>query len=275
MSDDVLGYAGKRVVVSGAASGMGAATAELLVGLGAEVHSLDVRAPSVRGLASHTDCDLRDPGRIDAAVARIGRVVNMLFNCAGLPNTFPDLDVMLVNFCGLRHLTERVVELMPEHADSAVVSIASTAGIGWVQNLATLMPLVTSPDFDAAKAWCEEDPARIANAYGTSKEAINAYTAWRSFALARRGIRINCCNPGPTDTPMMAEFEKAMGKRYMDEFPVPLGRHARPVEQAWPLLFLNSPRASFVTGVALDADGGFLGGLLTGQIDPSVLAPRG
>jgi NAD(P)-dependent dehydrogenase (short-subunit alcohol dehydrogenase family) len=272
--DDLLGYAGKRVIVSGAASGMGAATAEILVGLGAEVHALDVKKPDVAGLASYTECDLRDPAQIDAAVERVGRVVNMLFNCAGLPNTYPNLDVMLVNFCGLRHLTERVIEHMPEHADSAIASIASTAGIGWIPNLATLMPLVTAPDFGAARAWCEEDPSRIANAYGTSKEAINAYTAWRSFELARRGIRLNCLNPGPTDTPMMGEFEKAMGKQYMDDFPVPLGRHAAPHEQAWPLVFLNSPRASFVTGISLDADGGFIGGLYTGQIDPSVLMPQ-
>ena len=68
---------------------------------------IDIKKPDVTGLASYTECDLRDPDQIDAAVDRIGKIVNMLFNCAGLPNTFPDLDVMLVNFCGLRHLTER------------------------------------------------------------------------------------------------------------------------------------------------------------------------
>jgi hypothetical protein len=74
---------------------------------------------------------------------------------------------------------------------------------------------------------------------------------------------------------MMPEFEKAVGKQYMDDFPVPLGRHAVAVEQAWPMVFLNSPRSSFVTGVQFDADGGFKGGLYTGQIDPAVLMPEG
>jgi NAD(P)-dependent dehydrogenase (short-subunit alcohol dehydrogenase family) len=271
--DDALGYAGKRVVVAGAAgSGMGASTAQILVDLGAEVHALDVKKPDISGLASFTECDLREPGQIDSAVERIGRVVNALFNCAGLPNTFPEVDVMLVNFCGLRHLTERVIPLMIE--GGAIASIASTAGIGWLTNMETVMSLVLTPDFESARAWCEQDPARIANAYGLSKEAINAYTAHRSVALAREGIRINCLNPGPTDTPMMPHFVQAMGQQYMDDFPKPLGRNSRPEEQAWPLVFLNSPRASYVTGVSLNADGGFTGGLFTGQIDPAVLMPQ-
>ena len=74
---------------------------------------------------------------------------------------------------------------------------------------------------------------------------------------------------------MMPHFEKAVGKDFMANFPKPLwGRNARPDEQAWPLLFLNSPRSSFVTGVQFDADAGFKAGIFTGQIDPSVAHPR-
>jgi NAD(P)-dependent dehydrogenase (short-subunit alcohol dehydrogenase family) len=271
--NDVLRYEGKRVIVTGAASGMGAATAEILVELGAEVHAVDIKPPVVPGLASYTQCDLRDPDQIASTVAKIGRVVNALFNCAGVPNTFSDLDVMLVNFCGLRAFTEAVIPLMLEGA--AVASIASTAGIGWLQNMKLLSELLSTADFDGARAWCEAHPKELLNAYGLSKEAINAYTAMRSFDLAALGIRINCVNPGPTDTPMMPEFEKAVGKRYMDEFPVPLGRHAVADEQAWPMVFLNSPRASFVTGLQFDADGGFKSALFTGRIDPTVLMPEG
>jgi NAD(P)-dependent dehydrogenase (short-subunit alcohol dehydrogenase family) len=269
--DDVLGYAGRRVIVTGAASGMGAATAKLLVDLGAEVHAVDVRRPEQPSLASFTETDLRDPAQIEAAVDKIGGVVNALFNCAGLPNTFPDLDVMLVNFCGLRHLTERVVPLMIE--GSAVASIASVAGMAWLANTETVMEFLATPDFAAAREWCEVNADRVRNGYEFSKQAINGYTAARAVPFAELGVRINCVNPGPTDTPMMPHFEQAMGKAYMDNFPKPVGRNARPEEQAWPLVFLNCPRASYITGTALFVDGGFTGGLFTGQVDASVLLP--
>jgi NAD(P)-dependent dehydrogenase (short-subunit alcohol dehydrogenase family) len=81
---DVLGYEGKRVIVAGAGSALGAATAALLVELGAEVHAVDANKPDVPGLASFTECDLFDPHQIDAAVKRIGAYLNALFNCAPL-----------------------------------------------------------------------------------------------------------------------------------------------------------------------------------------------
>ena len=82
---DVLQYEGKRVIVTGAASGMGAATAQILVDLGAEVHAVDIKKPEVTGLASYAECDLSNPAQVDATVAKIGKIVNALFNCAGLP----------------------------------------------------------------------------------------------------------------------------------------------------------------------------------------------
>ena len=75
-------YVGTRVILSGAAAGAGPATAELLVAWGAEVHTIDATKPEVRGLASFTECDVRDPEQVDAAVERIGKYVHLLVNCA-------------------------------------------------------------------------------------------------------------------------------------------------------------------------------------------------
>jgi NAD(P)-dependent dehydrogenase (short-subunit alcohol dehydrogenase family) len=271
--DDVLGYSGRRCIVTGAASGMGEATARILVDIGAEVHAVDIRKPDVAGLASYSETDLTVPAAIERTVDAIGSVVNNLFNCAGLPNDFPGLDVMLVNFCGLRELTERVVPLMIDGA--AISSIASVAGMTWQGNQEKLAELLATRDHAAARAWCEAHPADLANAYGLSKEAINMYTAMRSVDLIGRGIRINCLNPGPTDTPMMSHFERANGVDFMREFPKPIGRNSRPEEQAWPLIFLGSPRASYITGVSVFADGGFTGALFTGQVDAARLLPAG
>ena len=100
---------------------------------------------------------------------------------------------MLVNFCGLRHLTERVIPNIVE--GGAIASIASSAGIGWLMNMEMLGELLATPDFAGAKAWCEADAARIANGYGLSKEAINAYTAVRSFTLAPQGSASTASTP--------------------------------------------------------------------------------
>jgi NAD(P)-dependent dehydrogenase (short-subunit alcohol dehydrogenase family) len=268
--DDILGYRSRRVIVTGCASGMGEAVARILVDLGAEVHGIDIKEPSVVGLASFHATDLRKPEQIHATAKAIEGDIDGLFNCAGLPTTFPDLDVMLVNFCGLRELTELIVPRMTEN--SGVINIASVAGAGWLMKQGEIMALVTAPDFAAARAWCEAN-VNDGSSYTVSKEAINAYTALRGFQLAPRLIRMNCVNPGPTDTPMMPAFVETSGQDFFDAFPKPIGRNARPDEPAWALVLLNSPRASYLMGQNIFVDGGFMAGMYTGQIDPAALKP--
>jgi NAD(P)-dependent dehydrogenase (short-subunit alcohol dehydrogenase family) len=262
----VWSYEGMRVVVSGGGGGgMGAAAVTELVNLGAEVHVLDLKEPPVE-VASHQVVDLRDPEATSAAVEKVGGRIDALFNCAGLPGPpFSDVDTMLVNFVGMRHLAEEVIGHMPE--GGAIASISSTAGSGWTGNIAKWMPLVTSDGFAAGRAWCEEHPDDIAGGYGPSKEAIIIWTLWRSFELAKREIRVNVISPGPTDTPMMPSFEAMAGKDFMDNYPIALGRRSTPEEQAYPLIFLNSKAASFITGENLNTDGGTTGAIMTGGID--------
>jgi NAD(P)-dependent dehydrogenase (short-subunit alcohol dehydrogenase family) len=266
------GYDGSRVIVSGGGgAGMGAAAVRHLVGLGAEVHVIDLKDPPVE-VASHQAVDLRDPDATAQAVEHIGGTVDALFNCAGLAGSkFPDLDVMLVNLVGMRHLADLVSARMEPGA--AIASISSTAGSGYLMNIGKWMPLVTTPDFAAAKEWCETHPEEIEGGYGPSKEAIIIWTLWASFALAQKGIRVNCISPGPTDTPMMPDFEQYVGKEFMDNFPVPLGRRSTPDEQAWPLIFLNSKLAGYVTGENIVTDGGTMGAVMTGSIDITGLMP--
>ena len=272
--EDVLGYAGRNVIVTGAASGMGAATAQILVDVGANVTSIDIKAPEVPVKESLL-VDLRDRDAIDKAVAGIAGPVHAVFSCAGLPGPpFSALDVMLVNFVGPRHLIEELLPKMPE--GSAVASIASNAGLGWEQQVPTLMELVMTEGFDAGKAWCEANPDRLTdNSYPFSKQVINAWVAWRSASLIKQGIRLNCINPGPTATPMMPFFEEIAGKALVHAFVGPIGRDSQPEEQAWPLVFLNSPRSSYVTGLGLATDGGFVGAMITGQIDLAALLSQG
>jgi NAD(P)-dependent dehydrogenase (short-subunit alcohol dehydrogenase family) len=122
---DVLGYAGRRVIVAGTASAIGAATTKILVELGAEVHAIDREKPDQPGLASFTETDVRDPPQIATAARKIGSIVNALFNCAVRSN---DDDISL-----LQHLTESVVPLMIEGA-----AIASVVSLGDADVLAVL-----------------------------------------------------------------------------------------------------------------------------------------
>ena len=145
----------------------------------------------------------------------------------------------------------------------------------WQTHLDQIKELLGIEDLPAARAWCETNVTTGDMAYAFSKESIIVYTMHRAAALAEKGIRINCTSPCPTTTAMYPHFEQAMGKSYMDEFPRPLGRNSTPEEQAYPLLFLNSDAASYVTGHNLFVDGGFFGALTTGQLDFSKLIPTG
>jgi NAD(P)-dependent dehydrogenase (short-subunit alcohol dehydrogenase family) len=264
----VWSYEGKRVIVSGGGgAGMGAATVRELDSLGAEIHVLDLKEPPL-GVAGYHAVDLRDPAAIDAAVQAIGGQIDALFNCAGLPGgRFTDLDTMVVNFASMRHLTDLVVAHMEPGA--AIASISSGAGAGWMANVGKWMPLVTCGGFEATVHWLEDHPEEIATGYAPSKEAIIVWTIWRSFELGKLGIRINCTSPGPTDTPMMPDFEEQVGKAFMDNYPIPLGRRSTPDEQAYPLIFLNSDAAVSITGENILTDGGTMGAMTVGTLDVS------
>ncbi|NML05808.1 coniferyl-alcohol dehydrogenase [Sphingomonas sp. G-3-2-10] len=268
---DILGYKGKRVIVTGCFSGMGEATAKLLLDLGAEVHGLDYKDSSLP-LASFNNVDLRDPASIEAGVAAIDGEIHALFNCAGLPASLPPMDIMKVNFIGLRHLTEQVLPRMKPGA--AIASIASTGGLGWSRRIPTNMELVTTKGFAAAVDWCEANLETVREGYSFSKENVIVWTQFMGAHLIKQGIRINCTLPSPTQTPMMETFVAASGKEVIDAAAEPMGRYSTPEEQASGLVLLNSALAGIVNGVVFPVDGGFMGGVATGQVDLSVMMRR-
>ena len=268
----VWSYEGKRVVVSGGGgAGMGAAAVADLLGLGAEVHVVDLKEPAVK-VAGYHQVDLRDPEAIEAAVEAVGGHVDALFNCAGLPGPpFSGTDVMLVNFVAARHLTGLVADrLMGDRG--AVCTISSAGAFGWESTGGQVAGLLATTGYEEARQWCEDNPKLVGEGYLLSKQAIIWWTLHAAMDLAPRNIRVNCISPGPTQTPMMPSFEAYMGKDFMDKVPKPLyGRNSTPEEQAHAVVFLNSDAAGYITGTNLYTDGGFSAGFLTGRLDFSAL----
>ena len=122
--------AGKTLIVTGAASGIGAASAAHLAALGARVLAVDRQQPA-QPVGEFFQADLADPASIERLVAALPAGAHGLANIAGLPPTRPAEDVLAVNLVGLKALTTRLV---PRLADGAsIVNLASLAGLGWPQ----------------------------------------------------------------------------------------------------------------------------------------------
>lgn len=262
---DILGYAGTRCVVVGAATGMGEAAARTLVELGAEVIALDI-APVTAPVKQTVQVDLADPASIDAAVAQVEGEIAKLFVCAAVPGPprWNALETMRVNFVGVRAVIEALLPQVP--SGGAVAVISSVAGVGYPKQLEKLRELCETPDFAEGVAWCEANPD-VANGYLGSKQALIVYTKLRASQLVERGIRFNCLLPSPTDTPMLPDFHTAAGGQDNLErfFLAPLGRNATPEEMAEPLILLNSEAARFISGHDLQVDFGYCGEVDVGR----------
>jgi NAD(P)-dependent dehydrogenase (short-subunit alcohol dehydrogenase family) len=256
---DAFRYDGKRALVVGGASGMGAATAELVRDAGAEVVVMDVAdvtLPGVKGIRAN----LADAASIDAAVDECGGQVHALFSCAGVADGTPGIE--RINFIGHRHLIDRLLaERMLPHG-SAIGFISSAAGLGWEANLSELNELLDTPDFDAATRWVHEHGKAD---YMSMKQAICAYVARQAFPLLKEGIRINAICPGPTDTPL-AQANRDMWLGFGADYRGEVGVDAStPLEQAYPLVFLCGDAAKAITGITLISDAGYMSSGITGS----------
>ena len=264
---DLFRYDGKRVLVIGGATGMGAAVAQASAELGATVTVMDC-APVDYDIHRTVTMDLRDPDSIDRAVDSIDGCIDAVFAAAGIADG-PDL--MRVNFIGHRHLIERLLSSNRLLSGSAICMISSVAGMGWENDLQRLQEFLQTPDFASADAWVERHAAESFIHYGFSKQAINAYVAVNGYPFLKRGVRINAICPGPTDTPLAranADSWLAFAQDYRDDTGASV--HT-PRQMANAMVFLNSAAASAINGVTLLVDSGHAMASLTGSFAPGKL----
>jgi NAD(P)-dependent dehydrogenase (short-subunit alcohol dehydrogenase family) len=259
-------FDGRRAVVTGCASGIGAHVVRQLTELGADVVGLDKRPPTTEVAEFHA-LDLTDPASIDRAVTSIGGQVDALFNIAGVSSGVGDpLLVVTINFLGLRHVTEALLANM--RAGSSIVSVSSLAASGYREHQQVVGGLLNTGTMTEGIDWCRRHPDVLADGgYRLSKEAIILYTMRNTAALGANGIRINCTGPGVTETPILDQLRTAYGQEYLDDIPKPLGRVADPAEQAAVLVFLNSQAASYISGQVLWVDGGNIGAAIARELE--------
>ena len=266
----IIDYENKTVVVSGAATGVGAALVDRLRAAHAErIIALDIK-PCNGPIDQLIVADLSDPFAIDDAIHRLPESIDVLFNNAGVAATLPLPVVMGVNVLAPRRLIAGLRQRMSP--GSAVVNTASTAGGGFMERMAQILELLAIDDWPRSLDWVEKHPELTQNSYGFSKECAQVLTLLQAAPLAKCGIRINSVCPGLIDTPLIADFQTSMGTPILEwMISQSGGRKATAREIADALAFLGSDAASYINGTNLLVDNGFTAAVTTNQIDYSTM----
>jgi NAD(P)-dependent dehydrogenase (short-subunit alcohol dehydrogenase family) len=239
----------KVALVTGAARGIGLATAKRFLAEGWRVALLDIDAATLQAavallanpdLALALVCDVSDARQVaasmDGVAQRFGRL-DALVNNAGVAVFAPVMEtsdddwsrVLAVNLTGPFLCTKAAVPLMREHGGGTIVNITSISAVR---------------------------ASTLRSAYGTSKAGLAHLTKQLAVELASSGIRVNAVAPGPVDTAMAkAVHTPEIRADYHDA--IPLDRYGLEDELAEAIFFLSSERASYITGQVLAVDGGF------------------
>ena len=244
----------KTIVVTGCCSGIGADFAKLARQQGARVIGVDRNAPTL-SLDGFIQVDLGDQAAIDAAVAQLPAQVDALANIAGVPGTAPAELVGRVNYLGLRHFTQRVLDRMPE--GGSIVHIASILGAQWPERLEQHRTLGATTSFEAGAQWLASHPVPQETCYQYFKEALIVWSATQSQKIfMERGVRMNCVAPGPVFTPILGDFVQMLGQERVEKDAHRMKRPAFSDEVAPVIAFLCSDAARWVSGINLPVDGG-------------------
>lgn len=240
---------GRIALVTGAASGIGAATAHRLAAEGALVVVADIDAAGATVVADDiggvaVELDVTDAGAVRAQVAHaVGRLgpIDVLVNNAGCGQLamFLDTDeamwaeVLRVNLVGTMSCTHAVLGSMYERRQGAIVNVASEAG---------------------------RTGAPGGSAYSAAKAGVLGFTRAIARESARYGVRVNAVAPGPIETPMLrgGAFDSPIGARIKQQLidATVQGRIGRADEVAGAIAYLASDDASFVTGETIAVSGG-------------------
>lgn len=257
---DYFGYNNKICVVTGAASGIGKATVDLLLELGAKVYALDIVKTPLTGVEKYIEVDLSDKDSIDKAMEQVPTHIDSFFGVAGLSGARTNYyKTFTVNYIANKYITEEYLKNRMTYGGS-ISYVTSTGGLYWEKYAHEY------ENFTKAKTWDEMITALHKQAkentlglmaYPLSKRALNYYMSELAIELGPKKIRVNALLPGSTDTGMKEEFEvEAGGKDALIAETGTALRLAKPEEMAYPLIFLNSDMASFITGLPLIVDSG-------------------
>jgi NAD(P)-dependent dehydrogenase (short-subunit alcohol dehydrogenase family) len=246
-----MSLADKGVVVTGAASGIGRATAGHLAALGARVVVSDIdedggkavveEIRSAGGTAEFVACDVSDEDSVDRLVTRSVAVLgglDLAVNNAGIGHEPGDLHelpvadwdrVMSVDLRGTFLCMRAELKVMAGAGHGGIVNMASNAGVKNAPGMA---------------------------AYTAAKHGVVGLTKNAALRYARRNIRVNAVCPGTIATPGIAAFPEEMQRQWGDM--IPMGRIGTPEEVARSVAFLLSDESSFLTGISLLVDGGLM-----------------
>jgi meso-butanediol dehydrogenase/(S,S)-butanediol dehydrogenase/diacetyl reductase len=239
-------FAGRVAIVTGGASGIGAATACALAGEGARVVVADVDADRGADLANEIGAtfaptDVGDDGQVSRLVGETRRTLGRvdLLVCNAFATAFGSIEslglaewgrTLAVTLTGVFSVLRAAVPVMRAQGGGAVVNVASISGLAGDRGLA---------------------------AYNAAKAGVVNLTRTAALELAPAGIRVNAVCPGLIDTPALRRaFARLPAREAAARAIVPLGRLGRADEVARAILFLASDDATYVTGTTLVVDGG-------------------
>lgn len=203
--------------MTGAASGIGAATVELLRESGDFVIGIDIKEPAVDNVNQFVPMDQSDSVSVEAAISELPGDIDGLVNSAGVPpgpNHSPAM-VLKTNFYGLREFTQKLMVKMSN--GSSIVNLTSGAGMGWAQNTSLLQEALAINDISdvddfVARHKIHNSGLENRAAYPLAKQLLIVWTASAYPIWKETGVRMNAVAPGAVATPILGDFLKAFGE---------------------------------------------------------------